>query len=205
MSQGATDSPKPGAVEPVNGRALILQRRAHRRCTYPQIDGTLTSISEYFIGGKVAFMELAEQAAKLDPQIQTFVEVWQQCSGKHRKELNLDAICAAKGLDPFRIFGSMAEAAMRSGYHLGAILAALSHPAVVEKSIQVALTTDGVKDREMQLRHANFLPMPRDSQITMVNQLAAKAEVNLEEEPSLPSFEEEMAEIDEDDEEASTG
>ena len=201
VSQGAGSSPAPGAVEPVNGRTLILQRRDHRRCTYPQIDGTLASITKYFIGGKVAFMQLAEQAAKFSPQTQAFVEVWQQCSGKHRKELNLDAICAVKGLDPFRIFGSMAEAAMRSGYQLGAILAALSHPAVVAKSIQVALTTDGVKDREMQLKHANFLPLPKGSQISVVNQLAAKAEVNLEEEPSLPSFEKHMAEIDEDEEE----
>ena len=57
----------------------------------------------------------------------------------------------------------------------------------------------------MQLKHANFLPIPKGSQISVVNQLAANAEVNLEEAPSLPSFERDMAEIDEDEEETSTG
>ena len=208
ITEGAGPTVPPG-IEPANGRTQILSRtresgKIHDRALGlrnrgrdRQINGTLASAMKYLAGGKNMFMEIAGQAAKIDPVIQPIVEEWHRCTAGGKKAFDVDQVCELKGVDPFRMLGSVFEAAARSGHHIGALLAAVTHPAIVEKTIQRALTNEGTDEREMLLKHANFLPLPKGSQISVVNQIATKAEVNLEEEPSLPSFSKRMKDVEE--------
>jgi hypothetical protein len=143
------------------------------------------------------FMELARLAVQFDAKLAPVVEDWDRMKPPLQKAVDLDALCEAHGADPTHFISIVGEAQMRFRDNASVILAALSLPSVVQKSIDMALIDEGVKDREMLFQHSGLLPQPKASQIRALNCAAIRAEVNTNIGEPLPTFEETIADSDE--------
>jgi hypothetical protein len=75
-----------------------------------------------------------------------------------------DAVCEQIGLAPLDLLKAVADATIRFSMYTARLRAAVAMPSIVERSIEVALTDQGVADRKMQLQHSGFLPTPAGSQ-----------------------------------------
>jgi hypothetical protein len=80
------------------------------------------------------------------------------------KLLPIEAFCVAAAVPTPRVLEMVTVAAMRMGAQASTMLAALSHPDVVKKTIEVALTDAGTDDRAVLHKATGFLPTPRGSQ-----------------------------------------
>jgi hypothetical protein len=85
-----------------------------------------------------------------------------------RKLLRPEAFCQAARVNPSQALGLIVHAAVRQGTQASALLAAVWHPRVVEKTIQMALTDEGIADRNALHRATGFTPLPKGS-TTIVN------------------------------------
>jgi len=75
-----------------------------------------------------------------------------------------DAVCEQIGLASLDLLKAVADATIRFSMYTARLRAAVAMPSIVERSIEVALTDQGVADRKMQLQHSGFLPTPAGSQ-----------------------------------------
>lgn len=141
-------------------------------------------------------MELAQFAPQLDQGCAPVIEEWNRLCGQ-KKTVSIDTICQAKGVDPFHFLGVVCEAAVKYRDNASLIIAALSMPNVIERSVKTALTKDGFKDRELLAKHSGFIPVPAGA--TFVNTFAAKVEQNNEggtPGATIPSFENTIEAVD---------
>jgi len=96
---------------------------------------------------------------------------------KHmRRALPIEAFCVAAGVSPLKILEVLTATLVRLGAQASTVIAAVNHPRVVEKTVEMALTDDGVKDREMLHKHANFLPTPAGAKTSIVVTQTATAQ-----------------------------
>jgi hypothetical protein len=145
---------------------------------------------EGLVGGKLTFMELAHHAPELDPRVTSVIETWDGLTPTAKQAASLDAICKERNIDPYLFLGVVAAAAKKYADNSSVIIAALSLPNVVRKSIEHAMEKEGFKDREALMKHAGFLPVPAGA--TFVNTLQTKVETNVGVNAGsirLPSFE----------------
>jgi len=90
-----------------------------------------------------------------------------------RKVIPIEAFCVAAGVSPLTILGILTGEIVRMGAQASTIIAAVNHPRVVQKSVEMALTDDGLADRTLLAKATGFLPTPKGSQ-TNIN-IAANA------------------------------
>lgn len=76
----------------------------------------------------------------------------------YRRLLPPEAFCHAAGVSPWRVLEIIAGVAVRQGAQASAIIAAIAHPRVVEKTIDMALQDDGTRERMMLHKAVGFLP-----------------------------------------------
>jgi len=107
-------------------------------------------------------------AASDDPEAVRVRNVYHAIPNYLRRALPVEAYCLAAGVAPHRILEILTACVLRLGAQASSIIAAVNHPRVVAKTIDVALTDDGVKDREMLHKHANFLPTPAGAKTSIV-------------------------------------
>lgn len=68
-----------------------------------------------------------------------------------------EAFCVKAEVPPYRLVEAMTDVCKIMSKQFSTVLAAVSHPKVTEKTIEVALTDEGQKDREVLHRHAGFI------------------------------------------------
>jgi hypothetical protein len=90
-----------------------------------------------------------------------------------RKLLSIEAYCVAAKVSPLSILGILVGSIVRRGASGRTIIAMMNQPRVVQKSVEMALTDDGIADRELLAKATGFLPTPKGAQ-TIVN-VAANA------------------------------
>lgn len=142
-------------------------------------------------------MELAHLAGELDPRIVPVIEDWDRMKPPLQNAVDLDALCEAHGVDPAHFISVVGEAEMRFGDNASVLIAAISMPAIVERCVHYAKKKKGFKDRELLMKHAGFLPLPKGSHVSALNYAAIRAEVNTNIGEPLPTFEETIADYDE--------
>jgi hypothetical protein len=142
-------------------------------------------------------MALAKFAPQIDPDLQKIVEDWEGLTLKAKNCCDLDQLCRARGVDSFHFIGVVAEAAYKFRDTASVIIAALSVPSIVQKSVQVALTTKGQKDRHDLMEHAGMFPMRPGAQFKILNVASANAEAGEEVPEGERSFEQDMKRIEE--------
>lgn len=91
------------------------------------------------------------------------------------KLLPIEAFCLAAGVPPHRILEIIVTSVIRQGAQASAIIAAVNHPRVVDKTVEMALTDDGIEDRKVLHTHTGFLPQRAGARTSIVVQQNATA------------------------------
>lgn len=82
--------------------------------------------------------------------------------------LPLEAFCHAAGVSTKKFFSVVAEVVFEESQNEAAILAALGVPEVVSATVTAALAPGGTREREMILKHARIVPVPKTSITTFI-------------------------------------
>jgi hypothetical protein len=127
---------------------------------------TIASACEFI--GLDNFIEMAQLARANDPRAERFMGAWDALDASERQSRGAaDTICKRVGLAPIELLRVVAEATYRFSTYTAQITAAVALPAIVERSVAVALTDEGVADRRMLFQHSGFLPAPKGSQVAV--------------------------------------
>jgi hypothetical protein len=94
-----------------------------------------------------------------DPEAHKVLDAYLSVPESYRKLLPVEAFCHAAGVSPQRILEAITVVAVRQGAAASAIIAAIVHPRVVQKTVDRALQDDGFRERGMLHRAFGFLPM----------------------------------------------
>jgi hypothetical protein len=84
-----------------------------------------------------------------EPDANKLVNAYGSVPSSYRKLLPPEAYCLAAGVPPARALELMTVVAVRQTANASAILCALLHPSVVRKTVRVALTRGGSRERRM--------------------------------------------------------
>jgi hypothetical protein len=96
------------------------------------------------------------------------LDIYYSTLKSHRRFLPIEAFCVAAGVSPLRILELITATCVRLGAQAATIIAAVNHPRVVEKTVEMALTDDGHLDRSDLHKAVGFLPTAKGSH-TIVN------------------------------------
>jgi hypothetical protein len=202
MQTPKKESP-PGAV-PQNGSTPLPTTGSKSDCcpSRPSLHRwrkteQITSLVKFGQIGRRRFMKLAHLAGKLDPRIVPVIEDWERMKPPLQNAVDLDALCEAHDVDPAHFISVVGVAGLKYRDNASVLIAALSMPAVVDRSVHYAMKKGGFKDREALMKLAGFLPQPKGSQVRALNYAAIGAEANTNIGEPLPTFEETIADLDE--------
>jgi hypothetical protein len=111
------------------------------------------------------FIAMTRLARTSDSSAARFLDAWDALgTSEVLSAATADAVCEQIGLAPLDLLKAVADATIRFAMYTARLRAAVAMPSIVERSIEVALTDQGVADRKMQLQHSGFLPIPAGSQ-----------------------------------------
>jgi hypothetical protein len=142
----------------------------------PPFKGTIASACDFI--GIDNFIEMARLARANDARAERFMDAWDSLDASERQARGAaDAICKRAGIIPTELLRVVAEATFCYSMYTAQMMAALALPAIVERSVDVALTDEGIADRRMLFQHSGFLPTSKGSQVgvTQIVQTTAAA------------------------------
>jgi hypothetical protein len=148
--------------------------------------GALTVAAGKVVGGKRGFYDLVKQAVKNHPAIQPFVDYLATQTPYALYKKTIEELADASGVQRRAILEAVAGVQFDLGYDLSHLIVSQQLPTVVERSIKVAKTTRGFKDRELLMKHSGFIPVPSGSVINL-NQKIIQAQSQRD--AGLDSFE----------------
>ncbi len=93
-----------------------------------------------------------------DPEARKVLEVYLSVPESYRRLLPVEAFCLAAGVSPWRVLDSITVVAVRQTAQASAIIAAILHPRVVQKTVERALQDEGTSERMMLHKAVGFLP-----------------------------------------------
>jgi len=131
----------------ITSQLRMLSRKLHRR--------NLPSSPYYYL--KFAPGEIARK----------IVALYYSLPRDQRDMLPIEAYCIAVGERSTEVFEIITRAVAAISRQTSAIIAASAHPAVVDKTVEMALTDEGIKDRNTLHKAVGFLPTPKGSQTTV--------------------------------------
>jgi hypothetical protein len=117
-----------------------------------------------------------------DPDARKVLEKYYSIPEVYRRRLDIESFCVAAEVPPLRILELIVGTIVRLNHHLSEAIASVASPAVVNKTVEMALTPEGTKDREMLHKATGFLPTPRGGpsvrvQVSQSQSQAAQASV----------------------------
>ena len=92
-----------------------------------------------------------------DPEARKVLGAYLSVPASYRKLLPAEAFCRAVGVSPSRILEAITVVAVRQGATASAIIAAIVHPRVVQKTVERALQDDGTRERMLLLKAVGFV------------------------------------------------
>ena len=141
-------------------------------------DGTIVSACESTGISLEQMIDMMRWAKESDPRIAQFLDVWDALdASKQLASGTADAVRQQVGLKPLELLGIAANVACRVATYEAQIIAAVSHPRVVAKTVERALTDGGIADRMALHKAMGFLPTPKSSQTTIAIMQNAQANV----------------------------
>ena len=114
-----------------------------------------------------------------DPDAKKIIQVFYSIPQWARALLPIEAFCLAASVPTSRVLEIITAACVRLGAQASTIIAAVSHPSVVQKTVEMALTDEGIEDRNTLHKATGFLPTPKSAQtnITVTQNAVASAQV----------------------------
>lgn len=98
------------------------------------------------------FLEYSE-----DPDARRVLEVYRSVPESYRRLLRPEDFCHAAGVSPRRVLECITVVGVRQAALGSAFVAAVLHPRVVVKTVEMALQDDGTKERMMLHKATGFL------------------------------------------------
>jgi hypothetical protein len=120
-----------------------------------------------------------------DPEAKKVISVYYSVPGWVRSALPVEAFCLASTVSTSRILEILTGVCVRLGAQASTIIAAVSHPSVVQKTVEMALTDDGIEDRNTLHKATGFLPTPKSAQTNIT--VTQNAQVSSQVAVSAPS------------------
>jgi hypothetical protein len=161
------------------------------------VRGALARNLRFVRGGRFLFVAYIQRAAQNgDIEAQSWMEVWNDLPLSYQKSTDLDSICEAADVRPDKMLGLVVSTAMRLGVDMGDLVANVMHPELVSRAVKSAMRIDGdyagvaQKDREMLFQHQKFIPIPRETGVSISASVSAAAMASAQ--PSVPSFQESL-------------
>jgi hypothetical protein len=144
-------------------------------------------VSHWFenIGGKEMAVEYLRGSQ--DEEASKLLYVYDNLSDKEKQHLTFEDFCVASGVRSEDMLASIVKNVVPQSEKISAIMAAKFHPAVVQKTYEMAMTDRGIKDRELLHKHAGFIPVPKGAQIAV--QVNNQQVSNNQKEEFLPPIE----------------
>lgn len=110
------------------------------------------------------------------PEAKKVLSVYYSSFKIHRQAAPIEAFCIAARVSPLRILEVITATCVRLGVQAATIIAAVNHPRVVQKTVDMALTDEGTEDRATLHKATGFLPTPKGSHTNIV--LTQNAQAN---------------------------
>jgi hypothetical protein len=123
------------------------------------------------------------------PDARKVLNVFYSCFKIHRRVLPIEAFCVAASVSPLRILEILTATCVRLGAQASTLVAAVNHPRVVEKTVEMALTDGGHDDRADLHKAVGFLPTAKGSQTTIQVVQNASAAANAQAASAAPPAE----------------
>ena len=101
-------------------------------------------------GGRRTFLELG--ALSDDEQVRQVAVVWNSLSARDKRTCSLEELCNAVGIEPSRLFGSVAVTAVRHNMDMTKLILALNAPHLMQELVERALQPDGDRERELYFK-----------------------------------------------------
>jgi len=111
-------------------------------------------------------------------EARVFLDVYDSIPRIYARTLPIEAFCVAANISPLRIIEILVSTCVRLNTQAAAIIAASNHPRVVDKTVEMALTDDGIEDRNVLHKAVGFLPTPKSAQTTINVQQNATAQAS---------------------------
>ena len=152
-------------------------------------------------GGKATAIEAARlvpPSSLLFPKFERFLYAWDQASPSDQERLNLEDLCSASDIPPDAFLSEVVPVLWRRNQDIGKIVAAVSHPAVIQATVDNAVNggTFGSRDREMLHQNSGFLPTKGGFSVNIDNSqktlVAGQASVSDVGGLGLPAFEDDV-------------
>ena len=167
-------SPQKSAPQ-LNGLAVVPgggNGKPTTRDVEPVFDGTIASACESIGISLEQMIEIMRWTKESDPRIAELLDTWDALDPSEQRDSGTaDAVRQRLGLAPIELLRIVADVACRIAMYSSQIIAALSHPLVVEKTVELALNAedDSNKLAAQTILHkaAGFLPTPKGSQTTI--------------------------------------
>jgi hypothetical protein len=146
----------------------------------PAFDGMIASACD--LGIRLEdFIEMARLAKTKDAGIARFLDAWDTLSVSEQQARGAaDAVCEQLGLAPVEILRVVADVGYRFAMCIVKMQAAIALPSIVLRSVESALSDEGIADRKMLFQHSGFLPTAKTAQtvlsVTQNVQAAVSAE-----------------------------
>jgi hypothetical protein len=130
----------------------------------PQITPTLRMIAKILRKSGRPSDPMYYLSASDDPMAIVIRKLYYSMPTALARSVPLEAFCLAARVSPLRVVEIITAIAVRLSVQSSAIIAAVTHPQVVEKTVDMALTDDGEADRATLHRATGFLPTPKGAQ-----------------------------------------
>lgn len=134
----------------------------------PTFDGTIASACESIGISVEEFIGMARWAKESDARVAQLLDTWDALDpSEQRATGTADAVRKQAGLAPVDLLRVVADVTCRVEAYRAQIIAAVSHPDVVAKTVERALTDKGIADRILLAKATGFLPVSKGSQTTI--------------------------------------
>lgn len=148
---------------------------------------------DYIDGGETMVIEYLR--ASDDEDVRKFLDVYDSVPSGERDFLSFEEFCAASDVSSAKLFGKLMEVTVTQSNQTSAIMAAMAHPSVLKKTIEIAKTDAGFKERKLLHTASGLLPSPKGSQTSItVNQanVTAKGSDSVSQ---LPAFNQDIQDL----------
>lgn len=137
------------------------------------------------------------------PGIKEFLDEYDKLPRKARDTTTPEELCEISKVPQKILFGTIAGQLWEVGYQQADMLLALKHPQIVARAIKESLKPGGFKDRENLLKANGIIPIPKNNSIHFHKHVsggaAARGDSDAPPPAVLPSFEDDLSPLDEDD------
>lgn len=95
------------------------------------------------------------------------VELYYSLPRDHRDLVPIEGYCVAAVAPPSDVLETIVRTIATVSRQRSIAIASSSHPAIVEKTVEMALTDEGIEDRTTIHKAVGFLPTPKGTQISV--------------------------------------